>query len=148
MHTGDMCWRDAEGWYYFAHRKEEGGIRRMGEFISEGFVRRIVLDHPDVLDAHVYGVPSQTNAPGESDIAVAVVVSGPEAFDPTRLFEHCARVLERSHIPDYIQVVDELPKTASEKVQTRFLAAALDASTPGVYLRRGFSAPRRTPSLS
>ncbi len=148
MHTGDMCWRDAEGWYYFAHRKEEGGIRRMGEFISEGFVRRIVLDHPDVLDAHVYGVPSQTNAPGESDIAVAIVVSGPEAFDPTSLFEHCARVLERSHIPDYIQVVDELPKTASEKVQTRFLAAALDASTPGVYLRRGFSAPMQTPSVS
>jgi len=99
MHTDDMCWRDADGWYYFAHRKEEGGIRRMGEFISEGFVRRIVLDHPDVLDAHVYGVPSRTRAPGESDIAVAVVVSRPDAFDPIGLFEHCARVLERSHVP-------------------------------------------------
>jgi len=120
----------------------------MGEFISEGFVRRIVLDHPDVLDAHVYGVPSQTGAPGESDIVVAVVVSRPEAFDPTSLFEHCARVLERSHIPDYIQVVDELPKTASEKVQTRFLAAALDASTPGVYLRHRSSAPTRTAPVS
>jgi len=135
MHTGDMCWRDADGWYFFAHRKEEGGIRRMGEFIPEGFVRRVVLDHPDVADVHVYGVPSRTGAPGESDLVVAVVVGRPEAFDAGSLFERCGRLLERSHVPDYIQVVDELPKTASEKVQTRFLAAALDASAPGVYVR-------------
>ncbi len=137
MHTGDMCWRDAEGWYFFAHRKEEGGIRRMGEFISEGFVRRIVLEHPDVVDAHVYGVQSRTGAPGESDIVVAVVVGEPQSFDAVSLFERCARVLERSHVPDYVQVVDELPKTASEKVQTRFLAAMLDPSSPRVFVRPG-----------
>jgi acyl-CoA synthetase (AMP-forming)/AMP-acid ligase II len=66
MHTGDMCWRDADGWFYFAHRKEEGGIRRMGEFISEGFVRRAVLEHPDVLDVHVYGVASRTGPPARA----------------------------------------------------------------------------------
>ena len=137
MHTGDMCWRDADGWFYFAHRKEEGGIRRMGEFISEGFVRRAVLDHPEVLDAHVYGVPSRMGAPGESDLVVAVVVRQPETFDAASLFDHCARVLERSHVPDYVQVVEELPKTASEKVQTRFLAANLDLSRPGVFVRPG-----------
>jgi carnitine-CoA ligase len=69
-----------------------------------------------------------------------VVVKRPDAFDPTSLFERCARVLERSHVPDYIQVVDELPRTASEKVQTRFLIAALDASAPGVYVRPGAAA--------
>src|SRR6266851_4135583 len=120
----------------------------MGEFISEGFVRRAVLEHPDVLDVHVYGVPSRMGAPGESDLVVAVIIRQPEIFEAASLFEHCARVLERSHVPDYVQVVDELPKTASEKVQTRFLAAALDATTPGVYLRRGFSAPMQTPSVS
>jgi len=137
MRTGDMCWRDADGWFYFAHRKEEGGIRRMGEFISEGFVRRAVLEQPEVLDVHVYGVPSRMGAPGESDLVVAVVVRQPETFDAAGLFDHCARVLERSHIPDYVQVVDELPKTASEKVQTRFLAARLDVSHPGVFVRHG-----------
>jgi len=40
-------------------------------------------------------------------------------------------------VPDYIQLVDELPKTASEKVQTRFLVAMLDASNPGVFVRPG-----------
>jgi crotonobetaine/carnitine-CoA ligase len=137
MHTGDMCWRDAEGWYFFAHRKEEGGIRKMGEFIPESFVRRVVLDHPDIVDAHVYGVPSRSGAPGESDLVVAVVVRNADAFDAASLFERCGRLLERSHVPDYVQLVDELPKTASEKVQTRFLAAALATSTAGVYSRPG-----------
>jgi carnitine-CoA ligase len=68
---------------------------------------------------------------------VAVVIRQPDTFDPASLFEHCVRVLERSHLPDYVQVVDELPKTASEKVQTRFLAANLDLSQPGVFVRPG-----------
>ncbi len=82
----------------------------------------------------------QICATGLAEPRISATVSALNSFVNWRL--------ERSHIPDYIQVVDELSKTASEKVQTRFLAAALDASTPGVYLRRGFSAPRRTPSLS
>ena len=53
--------------------------------------------------------------------------------------ERCARELERSHQPDYVQVVNELPKTASEKVQTRYLAAELDPSSPDVYVRPGAS---------
>jgi AMP-binding enzyme C-terminal domain len=71
----------------------------------------------------------------ESDIVVAIVVRGPGAFVRARLFEHCERMLERLHVPDYVQVVSELPKTASEKVQTRFLAAALDPTMPGVHVR-------------
>ena len=137
MHTGDMCWQDAGGWFYFAHRKEEGGIRRMGEFISEGFVRRTVLEDPDVLDVHVYGIPARSGAPGESELVVAVVVNRPDTFDVAALFQRCRGQLEASHLPDYIQVVAELPKTASEKIQTRFLAASLDPSSPCVYVRPG-----------
>ena len=137
LHTGDVCRRDAEGWFYFAHRREEGGIRRLGEFISEGFVRRVVAEDPEVLDVHVYGVQARGGAPGESDLAVAVVVRDPERFHAAELFERCERELERSHVPDYLQVVEELPKTASEKVQTRFLAQRLDPALPGVFVRPG-----------
>jgi acyl-CoA synthetase (AMP-forming)/AMP-acid ligase II len=137
LHTGDMCWRDEQGWFYFAHRKEEGGIRRLGEFVSDGFIRRVVAEHPDVLDLHVYGVPSRSGAPGESDIVVAVTVRDREAFDAPALFERCRRELERSHVPDYVQVVDELPKTATEKVQTRVLLLAFDPTAPGVFSRPG-----------
>ncbi len=124
LHTGDVCRRDADGYFFFVHRKEEGGLRKLGEFVSEGFVRRVLADDPAVLDVHVYGVPSRAGAPGETDIVAAVVVG--EGFDAAALFEHCARNLERSHVPDYLQVVDELPKTPSEKVQTRFLVEAFN----------------------
>jgi crotonobetaine/carnitine-CoA ligase len=66
----------------------------------------------------------------------AVVVRDKERFEARALFERCVRELERSHIPDYIQIVDELPKTASEKVQTRFLAEALDRASPYVFTRQ------------
>jgi crotonobetaine/carnitine-CoA ligase len=72
---------------------------------------------------------------------VAVVVRDPHRFQATELFDRCERELERSHVPDYVQVVEELPKTASEKVQTRFLAQQLDPSLPGVFLKGTPSLP-------
>jgi crotonobetaine/carnitine-CoA ligase len=134
MHTGDMCRRDEGGWYFYGHRKEEGGLRKLGEFLSEGFIRRVVLEHAEVRDVHVYGVPAAGGAPGEKDIVAAMVVRDPAAFDARALFAHCAAHLERSHVPDFLQVVGELPKTATEKVQTRFLIEAL-ATGRGVYTR-------------
>lgn len=136
LHTGDMCWRDEEGWFYFAHRKEEGGLRKAGEFISEGFIRRVLAEDPDVLDVHIYGVAARSGSPGETDIVAAVVVRDKEGFDVKALFERSVRQLERSHVPDVIQIVDDLPRTASEKVQARFLQEDLEAGGPNVFPRQ------------
>ena len=135
LHTGDMCWQDPDGWLFFAHRKEEGGIRRLGEFVQEGFIRRVLAEDPEVLDVHVYGVPARSGAPGESDVVAAVVVRDPERLDAAALFGRCARRLDRAHLPDYLQVLAELPKTATEKVQTRLLAGSFDPAAPHVYAR-------------
>ena len=48
--------------------------------------------------------------------------------------------LDRTQVPDYIQVVDELPKTATEKVQTRLLAQAFDPSAHYVFSREKLTA--------
>jgi carnitine-CoA ligase len=132
LHTGDVVRRDEDGWLFFLHRKEEGGLRKLGEFISEGFIRRVIAEFPGVADVHIYGVPSRAGAPGETDIVAAVVLTDPGTFAVETLIGHCWDRLERSHVPDLVQVVDELPKTASEKVQTRFLVEALGA--PGAVL--------------
>jgi crotonobetaine/carnitine-CoA ligase len=141
LRTGDMCWRDEEGWLFFAHRKEEGGLRRLGEFVPEGSIHRVLAEDPEVRDVHVYGVPAASGAPGESDVVAAVVAFDPGRLDPEALFARCAERLERAYVPDYIQVVDELPKTATEKVQTRLLIAGFSPTSPGVHARRGLSAP-------
>jgi len=135
LYTGDMVTRDAEGWLYFAHRREDGGLRKAGEFISEGFIRKVLAEDPDVTDVHIYGVPSRSGAPGETDIVAAVVPRDPATFDADALFARCTSRLELSHVPDFIQVVEDLPRTASEKVQARFLAAKLQESQAHAFVR-------------
>ena len=135
LHTGDMVSRDEDGWFYFSHRREEGGLRKAGEFIAEGFIRRVLAEDPEIADVHIYGIPSRAGAPGETDIVAAVVPRDRETFAADAVFARCAGRLERSHIPDFLQVVDDLPRTASEKVQVRFLAAQLDESADNVFSR-------------
>ncbi len=136
LRTGDMVTYDADGWYFFSHRREEGGLRKMGEFIAEGFIRRALAEDAEIADVHIYGIPSRMGASGETDIVAAIVVRDPKTFDAGALFDRCAVRLERSHVPDYLQVVDDLPRTASEKVLSRVLAAAFDTSAPGVHAHR------------
>ncbi len=133
LHTGDMCRRDEEGWLFFSHRKEEGGIRKLGEFVPAGFVARLLAEDEDVLDVHVYGIPARSGAPGESDLVAAVVPRDRAEFDPRGLLERCAKRLEAAHVPDLVQVVDELPKTPTQKVQVRFLIERLESEPGSVY---------------
>ncbi len=124
--SGDMGHRDAEGWLYFDYRKG-GGIRRNGDFINAGFVERAIAEDAQVDDVFVYGVPAKSGAPGEKDIVAAVVPVDPSRFDAAALFARCRLMLEANSVPSYLQVVAEIPKTASEKPQERFLLDDFDA---------------------
>jgi len=120
LHSGDMGHRDADGWLFFDYRKG-GGIRHNGDFINPGFVEKVIAEHPGVSDVFVYGVPAASGAPGERDVVAAIVPQPGVAFDAAAVFAHCRRGLEANSVPTYLQVVDEIPKTASEKPQERFL---------------------------
>lgn len=132
LRSGDMCHRDAEGWFYFDFRKG-GGIRHNGDFVNPGFVEKVIAEHPQVDDVFVYGVPAASGAPGESDVVAAIVPVDAAAFDPASVFAACARGLEPNFVPSYLQVVDEIPKTASEKPQERFLSDRFTRDGPGVH---------------
>ncbi len=130
VRTGDVCHRDDAGWFYFDYRKG-GGIRHNGDFINAGFVERALAEHPHINDVFVYGVPAASGAPGEKDVVAAVVTT--HGFEPASAFAHCRRELEANFIPTYLQVVDEIPKTASEKPQERFLLDQFAPDAEGVY---------------
>ncbi|MFN2427279.1 MAG: AMP-binding protein [Candidatus Binatia bacterium] len=136
LRSGDICHRDAEGWFYFDCRKG-GGIRHNGDFVNPGFVEKVVAEHPHVTDVFVYGVPAASGAPGEKDIVAAVVPADPLLFDAAGVFDHCRRELEGNFVPSWLQVVSEIPKTASEKPQERFLLERFAEDAPGVYGRAG-----------
>ncbi|MFI4974647.1 MAG: AMP-binding protein [Caulobacterales bacterium] len=140
LRSGDICHRDAEGWLYFDYRKG-GGIRRNGDFINPGFVEAALAEIPQITDVYVYGIASANGSPGEKEVVAAIVVDRPR-FDADAIFAACRRSLEANFIPSFLQVVDEIPKTASEKPQDRFLVEALRGPGAEVYEHRNGRAER------
>lgn len=119
LYMGDIGHQDEDGWYYFDSRKGDE-IRRNGEFVDIAKIEKIIAEFDDVEDVFVYGIPSLNGAPGEKDVIAAVVPVEAKLFDPDVLVRHCRNVLGRNDLPSYIQVMSEIPKTASEKPQSRF----------------------------
>jgi crotonobetaine/carnitine-CoA ligase len=142
IRTGDMCHRDVEGWLFFDWRRG-GGLRHNGDFILPAYVERAAIDHPAVADVCCYGVPAASGAPGESDVVLAVVLRRGAALDPAALFAQLASRLEPNAVPSWLQIVDEIPKTISEKPQPRLLADAFAPTAPNVHPRVLTRAARR-----
>ncbi len=135
LRSGDMGWRDEHGWLFFSHRKG-GGIRHNGDFVNAGFVEKLIAEQPSVSDVFVYGVPAASGSPGEKDVVAAVVPQPGTAFVPAAIFAACRAGLEANFVPTYLQVVDEIPKTASEKPQERFLLERFAPDAKNVYVGR------------
>lgn len=131
LRSGDIGHTDEAGWFYFDYRKG-GGIRHNGDFINPGFVEKAIAEHPEVTDVFVYGVPAASGSPGEKDVVAAVVAAGKGLSVPS-LFAMCREKLEPNFVPTWIQVVDEIPKTASEKPQERFLLERFAPDAEGVF---------------
>jgi acyl-coenzyme A synthetase/AMP-(fatty) acid ligase len=81
----------------------------------------------------VYGIPSETGAPGESDIVAAVVQAPGATLDIKKIHKTLNESLEKNSIPSYIQVVDEIPKSASEKNLDRILKNEFLKDAPNVH---------------
>lgn len=132
LHMGDVVVEDENGWLFFQFRKGSG-IRRNGDFINAAYVEKTIAEQAEVDDVYVYGVPAANGAPGEKDVVAAVVPRDIASFAPQRLFQLCRSRLEANSIPSYIQVLPQIPKTASEKPQERFLLEALQSDPASVH---------------
>jgi crotonobetaine/carnitine-CoA ligase len=135
LRSGDMGHTDENGWFFFDYRKG-GSIRHNGDFVNPGFVEKAIAEHPAVSDVFVYGVPAASGAPGEKDIVAAIVPQAGVRFDPASVFETCRKGLEPNFVPSYLQIVDEIPKTPSEKPQERFLLDRFAPDGKDVFTER------------
>jgi crotonobetaine/carnitine-CoA ligase len=134
LRMGDIGYRDKDGWFFFMHRKG-GGIRHNGDFVNPAFVEKELAEHSMVDDVFVYGIPSSNGVAGEKDVVAAIVAIDKAIFRPSEIFKSCIEKLESNFIPSYIQLIDEIPKTASEKPQERFLLEAFSLDNPNIYPR-------------
>lgn len=134
FHTGDRMRADEDGFLYYVGRLKDS-IRRRGENVSAYEVELALTKHPDVREAAAIGVPADL---GEEDVAALVVPREGHTIDPPALREFVAKDLPRYAVPRYIEVVDELPKTPTERVnkdqvRTRGLShAAWDLEEPRI----------------
>ncbi len=115
LHTGDIGRLDADGFLFVLDRRDDL-IVSGGENVYPAEVEAALLAFPGVTEAAVVGMPSDQWG---LTVAAALVVSSPVA---TGELEQWARArLAAYKIPRVVRFVDELPKTASGKIQRRLV---------------------------
>jgi acyl-CoA synthetase (AMP-forming)/AMP-acid ligase II len=116
--TGDQGTIDADGYLHLTARIKELIIRG-GEKIAPLEIDEVLMTHPCVAEAVAFGMPHPTW--GE-EVAVAVVLNTPET--EAALLEHCKLKLADFKCPKKIMIVEQIPRTATGKIQRRVVAAA------------------------
>jgi crotonobetaine/carnitine-CoA ligase len=113
--TGDMLKRDANGWMYFSDRKKDA-VRLKGRNISTFEVEMVARRHPAIADCAAFGVPSTVLA-SETELKLDVVLKPGTTLDPVELARYINANAPYFFVPRYIEIVDALPYTPTNKVQ-------------------------------
>lgn len=117
-HTGDMAWRDEDGYYWFEGRKDDV-IKSSGYRIGPFEVESALMTHPAVVECAITGVPDDIRGM----VVKATVVLGKEWKDKAgddlvkELQNHVKRETAPYKYPRIVEFVDELPKTISGKIR-------------------------------
>jgi feruloyl-CoA synthase len=128
LYSGDLARLDEDGYLYIVGRKKDVIIRG-GNNIHAMDVEAVLLEHPDVVEAAVVGIPHTVL--GE-DVAAVVVLAPGASTTPDELREHSARALADYKVPRRIEVAAELPRNATGKVLKAKLRDDLTASSGSV----------------
>lgn len=124
VRTGDLGSLE-DGWLTF-HGRHSDSIRRRGENISAIEVEDVVAQHAAVREVAAFGVPSDLT---EEDVKVCVVLREGAEVEPAELHEFCQSRMAAFMVPRWIEVVDALPRTPTQKVaKGRLRDAAVTAA--------------------
>jgi len=113
LHTGDVGYRDADGFFFLVDRKKDMIIRG-GENIYPREIEDVLLEHAGVEGAAVIGRPDEVR--GEEVHAVLVLGTGTTV---DMVEAHCRKNLAAFKVPSSWEVVAELPKTSTGKIDKK-----------------------------
>jgi acetyl-CoA synthetase len=117
-HTGDIAWRDEDGYYWFVGRNDDV-IKSSGYRIGPFEVESALMTHPAVVECAVTGSPDEVRG----QVVKATVVLAPDyraQAGPAlvqAIQDHVKRVTAPYKYPRIIEFVEELPKTISGKIR-------------------------------
>ena len=137
FHTGDLAYKDKEGYFYFVSR-EKDMIRRGGENISAMEVERIVESHPDVKECAAVGAPSDVW--GE-EVKLVVVPEEGKKIKPEELVAYCDERMAYFMVPRYVEFVETIPRTGASQRPEKGLLKGITPNTwdrvkAGVKIKR------------
>jgi crotonobetaine/carnitine-CoA ligase len=113
--TGDMLKCNADGFYYFSDRKKDA-VRYKGRNISTFEVELAARKHPAIADCAAFGVSSE-ELESEQEIMLDVILKSGQELQPVELAQFINDNAPYFFVPRYIQFVDALPYTPTNKVQ-------------------------------
>ena len=123
FHSGDRGRLDSEGWLTFVDRTKEA-IRRRGENISAFEVEMLIARHPAVMEVAAIPIASEL---GEDEVMVFIVPREGDAPTPEEIVKFCDGIMPYFMVPRFVEILEALPKTASEKIEKYKLKAMADA---------------------
>ena len=112
-HSGDVGVFDEDGFFKFVDRKKDY-LRRGGENISMFELEQTFIQHSDVAEVAVHAVPSKLM---EDDVKLTVILKKGSGLTEQQLCEWCLDRVPYYAVPRYIEFREELPKTATGKVE-------------------------------
>jgi long-chain acyl-CoA synthetase len=121
FHTGDIGYRDADGFYYIVDRKSDMIIRG-GENIYPREIDEVLYQHPGVAAAAAVGVPDQLY--GE-EVAAVIVLKPGASVSEQEVIDYCKARLADFKCPKTVRFVEDIPKGPTGKLLKRELAKML-----------------------
>lgn len=139
--TGDMARRDPNtGVYFFSDRKKDS-VRFAGRNISSMEVESVVRRHPEVADVAAYGIPSAEHA-SEDELKISVVRRPGSNLKEEDLCQFINDNAPYFFVPRYLDFVDSLPYTPTQKVQKYVLRERGNSETTWDLKRSTFKVSR------
>lgn len=133
LYTGDLARQDDEGYFFFLGRKKDS-LRRRGENVSAWEVENVVNTHPCVEESALIGVRNEF---GDEDLKLFVKLKpGTSAFSPEAFAAWCEERMAKFQVPRFLAVVDDFPKTPTQRIQKTVLSQRTDNCWDGEPGRR------------
>ncbi len=140
FHTGDAGRMDARGFVWYIDRIKDT-IRRRGENISSYEVEAVLLEYPGMEEVAAVAVKAEEG--GEDEVLACLVLKpGVTAPKPEAILDFCVPRMPYFAVPRYIEYLDEIPKTPTQKIQKNQLrerglsATTWDREAAGYQVRR------------